>query len=191
MRNSWMSGTGKSRGRAESLAAELLGVDDFRALCKSVLARCTLPRQRFEADEFGRDEHSSASAGVILNGVASLPCIEPFVRDAVVESVWRLVRDDGTLRGHDHQINVGTTSWSLAQVLLGLSRYGNPLIRSSKSFHAAVTQLLECQDNADGGWLLRGRDLKDPQHHSDRQGVGRSRHRQDREGGSRTPPGPE
>jgi hypothetical protein len=161
LRNSWMSGAGKTRSRAEALAAELLGVNDFRALCESVLARSMLPGQRFEADEFGRDEHSSASAGVILNGVASLPCIEPSVRDAVVDGVWSLVRNDGTLRGHDRQTNVGTTSWSLAQVLLGLSRFGSPRIRSSKPFHAAVTRLRECQDDADGGWLLRRHDLKD------------------------------
>ncbi|MFL6127253.1 TIR domain-containing protein [Actinophytocola sp.] len=134
---------------------------DFRALCESMLRRCMLPGQRFEADEFGRDEHSSASAGVILNGVASLPCIEPSVRDVIVKSVWSLVKDDGTLRGHDRQANVGTTSWSLAQVLLGLSRFGSPLIRSSKPFHAAMTRLRECHDDADGGWLLRRHDLKD------------------------------
>ena len=136
-------------------------MEDFPALCVSVLKRCTLPRRRFEADEFGRNEHSSASAGAILNGVASLPCIAPSARDVVVRSVWSLVRHDGTLRGHDHQTNVGTTSWSLAQVLLGLSRFGNPLLRSSRRFHAAMIRLQECQDT-DGGWLLRKHDLKDP-----------------------------
>ncbi len=161
MRNSWMSGTGRASSRTEKLAADLLGVDDFRALCVSVLERCTLPRHRFEADEFGRNEHSSASAGVILNGVASLPCVEPSARQVVVESVWGLVKADGSLRGHDRQTNVGTTSWSLAQVLLGLSRFGNPLIRSSDPFRAAVRRLRECQDDVDGGWLLRKHDLKD------------------------------
>lgn len=47
------------------------------------------PRQRFEADEFGRDEHSSASAGVILNGVGSLPTVGPTTRRMSVRRAGR------------------------------------------------------------------------------------------------------
>ncbi|OXM49668.1 TIR domain-containing protein [Amycolatopsis alba] len=157
-----MSGTEKASGRIEDLAADLLGVDDFRALCESVLERCILPQQRFEADEFGRDEHSSASAGAVLNGVGSLPTIGPATRQALVAAIHDLIRPDGTLRGHDRQMNVGTTSWSLAQVLLGLSRFGGEDVRASTRFGAAVDRLLNCQDGEDGAWLLREGDLKDP-----------------------------
>jgi hypothetical protein len=153
---------GETRTKVEDLAAELLGVDDFRFLCRSVLDRCTLPHHRFEAGEFGRNQHSSASAGAILNGVGSLPCIERPARQELVRSIFGLIRPDGTLLGHDHQGNVGTTSWSLGQILAGLSRFGGPDIRSSASFRAAVIRLLGCQDKTDGSWLLREEDLKDP-----------------------------
>src|ERR1700752_3114370 len=103
-------------------ASELVSIGSFRNLCMSVLDRCLLDDGRFEAGRFGHAQHSSAPAGAILNGVNSIPFIPREIRQRTRESGYRLVGADGYLRGHDRQPHDGTTSWSLARILLGVAK---------------------------------------------------------------------
>ncbi|MFQ4149736.1 toll/interleukin-1 receptor domain-containing protein [Arthrobacter sp. LAPM80] len=142
-------------------AAELLRVDDFPTLVESILARSRLGGNKFEAGEFGRNEHSTATAGVVLNGIGSLPFLSNEVRSDIAASVFSLVADDGTVVCHDGEATIGTTSWSLSQVLLGLWRFGGIHERESTAFRNGILRLVRCQ-TADHGWQLNDGDLVDP-----------------------------
>lgn len=156
-----MSGMVPTTGSVARLATELLGVEDFSTLAESILARSRLSGNRFEAGEFGRNEHSTAAAAAVLNGVGSLPFLSTEVRSDLAASVFTLISDDGTVIGHDGEASIGTTSWSLSQVLLGLWRFGGIRERESIAFHNGILRLMRCQ-SADGGWQLNKGDLVDP-----------------------------
>ncbi len=142
-------------------ASRLLSVESFRELCLSVLERCLLGEGRFEAGRFGRDQHSSASAGAVLNGVASIPCVPYEVRRRTQKLGYSLIGPDGRLKGHDEQPDDGTTSWSLAQVLLGVSKAADSRFVRSSRYRRALSRLLEFQDRGTGAWLLREGDVED------------------------------
>lgn len=145
---------------ADDTASVLLGVESFAALARSNLERCILADGRFEAGRFGLNQHSSAAAGAILNGVACLPIISPVERETVTAAGFALLTEDGSLRGHDREPADGVTSWSMSQVLLGLVRLGGSGITVFDRFKAGVVRLLQYQ-SPDGGWFLRHGDISD------------------------------
>ncbi|MGK3201236.1 TIR domain-containing protein [Amycolatopsis sp. MEPSY49] len=139
--------------RTESLAAELLGVSSVQDLVRSQLARSVLPGGRVEAQEFGRDQHSSASAGGVLIGLAGCPCVRDQLIAPLARLVGDLVDDTGQVRPHDGNRRNGDSTWAEAQILLGL------LIRPHLSdipakITALVGRLTALQDGS-GGWPLR------------------------------------
>jgi hypothetical protein len=142
-------------------AARLIGVDSFPRLARSVLERCLLDGGRFEAGRFGRDQHSSASAGAVLNGVASVPFIPPETRSRTFELGYALIGADGRLKGHDEQPDDGTTSWSLAQVLLGIAKAPEGGHVETERYRNALLRLLKLQNTDTGAWLLRDGDIDD------------------------------
>lgn len=144
----------------EGIASALLGVDSFGALAQANLNRCLLAGGRFEAGRFGLQQHSSASAGAVMNGVASLPLISDSQRRAVAAAGFDLLTDTGMLRGHDSEPSDGITSWSLSQVLLGVLRLSGAEVLDSARFTAGLQRLLAYQ-SGDGRWSLRKDDLWD------------------------------
>jgi hypothetical protein len=54
---------------------KLLGIASAEELAVSLIERASLPGGRVEAHEFGRDQHSSASAGAVLIGMAGIPVV--------------------------------------------------------------------------------------------------------------------
>lgn len=143
-------------------ASELLAVRSFRDICVSVLDRCLLDDGRFEAGQFGRQQHSSASAGAVLNGVVSVPFISNQLRLQVRELGYSLLSNEGYLRGHDEQPGDGTTSWSLSQVLLGIAKHSDDHYTRSETFSRGLARLLALQNQANGSWPLRVDDIDDP-----------------------------
>ena len=147
-------------GLVHDTASELLSLGSFRDLCMSVLDRCLLDDGRFEAGRFGHEQHSSASAGAVLNGVCSIPFIPGEIRRRTRESGYRLISADGYLRGHDEHPHDGTTSWSLAQVLLGIAKEGDRFVESVH-YTKALSRLLSLQNRDSGSWPLRVGDFDD------------------------------
>src|SRR5215470_10032824 len=88
-RRGWMSES------VHDTASKLLSISSFRNLCLSVLDRCLLDDGRFEAGRFGHEQHSSASAGAVLNGVGSVPCIPREIRQRTRERGYMLISADG------------------------------------------------------------------------------------------------
>ncbi|GIH11582.1 hypothetical protein Rhe02_96490 [Rhizocola hellebori] len=144
------------------VASQLLDVSSFRDLCVSVLHKCLLDDGRFEAGQFGRKQHSSASAGAVLNGVASLPHVPDHLREHTQALGYALIGDDGHLRGHDEDPGDGTTSWSLSQVLYGVAKGHSSHDIESPKYAAALFRLLTLQNRVDGSWSLRHGDFVDP-----------------------------
>jgi hypothetical protein len=144
------------------IASELLAVRSFRDVCLSVLDRCLLDDGRFEAGRFGRRQHSSASAGAVLNGVVSVPCVPDQMRRRVRELGYLLLTREGHLRGHDEHPGDGTTCWSLAQVLYGLAKHPDDRYVRSADFANGLARLLALQNRASGSWPLREGDFDDP-----------------------------
>ncbi len=144
------------------VASQLLDVNSFQDLCVSVLHRCLLDDGRFEAGQFGRKQHSSASAGAVLNGVASLPHLPDDLRTHTHALGFALIGDGGYLRGHDEDPGDGTTSWSLSQVLYGVAKGCRSRDIESPKYAAALFRLLTLQNRADGSWSLRHGDFSDP-----------------------------
>ena len=150
-----------SRPTADVIASRLLGVDSFADLCRDVLNRCLLDGGRFEAGQFGRRQHSSASAGAVLNGVATIPFVPDDLRRRAQDLGFALIAQDGSLRGHDEDLGDGTTSWSLAQVLHGVARNDQGRLVESPRYAAALSRLLALQSPEDGSWPLREGDFQD------------------------------
>ncbi|MEU9923770.1 toll/interleukin-1 receptor domain-containing protein [Streptomyces griseoluteus] len=144
------------------VASELLDVGSFSDVCLSVLNRCLLADGRFEAGRFERGQHSSASAGAVLNGVACLPFVPAELRMQARVRGYALLSNEGTLRGHDEHPGDGTTSWSLAQVLLGVARDPDDRYVRSTNFACGLARLLALQDRSNGSWPLRADDVVDP-----------------------------
>ncbi|RAS63924.1 TIR domain-containing protein [Lentzea atacamensis] len=146
----------------QDVASELLSVHSFQDVCLSVLDRCLLDDGRFEAGQFGRRQHSSASAGAVLNGVASIPCVPIQLQQHVRELGYLLLTSEGQLRGHDEHPGDGTTCWSLAQVLHGIAKSADDRRLRSANFTNGLKNLLALQNRLDGSWPLRDGDFNDP-----------------------------
>src|SRR6266852_549378 len=54
---------------------KLLGIASAEELVTSLIERAALPGGWVESHEFGRDQHSSASAGAVLVGMAGVPSV--------------------------------------------------------------------------------------------------------------------
>lgn len=148
-------------GSVHDTASRLISVSSFQDLCLSVLKRCLLDDGRFEAGRFGRNQHSSASAGAVLNGVGSVPCLPRALRRRTRSLGYSLIGPDGRLKGHDEQPDDGTTSWSLAQVLLGVTRKSGDRFVESAPYANALSRLIGLQHRDSGAWPLREGDFDD------------------------------
>lgn len=139
--------------RTGTLAAELLGVPSITDLARAQLARSVLPGGRIEAHEFGRDQHSSASAGGVLIGLAGCPCLPDSLVSPLVHLVSALVDDTGQVRPHDGNRRNGDSTWAEAQILLGLLTRPH-LTAATAEVIALIDRLTSLQHKA-GGWPLR------------------------------------
>ncbi|MEN3361560.1 MAG: hypothetical protein V7637_5542 [Mycobacteriales bacterium] len=134
---------------------QLLGVRSLHELAGSLLTRVQLPGGRFEAHQLGLGQHSSAAAGAVLIGLAGIPALPDVTLAPAVASVGALVDDGGAVRGHDANDLAGLTSWSFAQVLLGLITRPALAARLEPRLAALARRLLTMQDADSGGWSLR------------------------------------
>ncbi|HKN98231.1 MAG TPA: TIR domain-containing protein [Pseudonocardiaceae bacterium] len=142
--------------------ATLLGIGSPEQLAASLIERASLSGGRVESHEFGRDQHSSASAGAMLFGMAGIPLISDDVLAPFFRRVAGLVRLNGTVHGHDGQYVSSASSWSIAQVLLGLLVGARRLDMHIPRLHRMVTTLTRLQDRDSGGWALRADELPRP-----------------------------
>lgn len=147
----------------ESLLCDLLRIDSYPDLVTSLLKRSQLDGGRFEATRFGRGQHSSATAGAILNGLGTSRAVDRAEGLRIAEACFGLLQSDGVLRGHDESPNEGSTSWAISQVLLGLTKFPEAGFIRRPAFFAAFTRLLRLRRPGTGMWLLReGDDFSDP-----------------------------
>lgn len=58
---------------AAPTTADLPGLESIDPLVEQLLGNSLLSNDRFEAQEFGRNEHSTASAGALLIGLSGTP----------------------------------------------------------------------------------------------------------------------
>jgi hypothetical protein len=140
-----------------ALACELLGEPSFRLLAADILSRCMLEDGRFEAMEFGSNEHSTASAGAVLLGFSSVPVLDREALVSLRDAGLGLVRPDGRVRGHDANPEIGTTSWSISQLALGLSHCVGDDDEAWSVILQLIHQVCDIQDPT-GGWPIRPRD---------------------------------
>ncbi|GAB3967440.1 hypothetical protein GCM10027615_16900 [Plantactinospora veratri] len=133
---------------------QLLGHEPLD-LVEYLLARSRLTDGRFEAHEFGRNQHSSASAGALLMGLAGMPAVPDRVLHPLVREVEELVDDDGMIRGHDAHSDAPPTSWGQAQILLGLLIRPRLTDLLEVKITALVNRLVGAQDSDTGAWPLR------------------------------------
>ncbi len=138
----------------EELAAELLGVSSMRALVRGLIARALLPGGRVEAHEYGRRQHSSASAGAVLIGFSGSRAVSDTGATRLVAVVSDLIDDEGRVRSHDGDAENGDSVWAQSQILLGLLLCPNLVMWSTK-LAALAKRLLALQDES-GGWPFRG-----------------------------------
>jgi TIR domain len=135
---------------------QLLQVDSFDVLVRSLLDRMLLGGSRFEAHEFGRDQHSSASAAAILTGFAHVSAIPDSTIAPIAVAVGSLVNADGSVRGHDEGPGSFTT-WSGAQLLLSLLVRPHLAVTGESRLPALVDRVVGAQKST-GGWSLRADD---------------------------------
>ncbi|WP_176953500.1 toll/interleukin-1 receptor domain-containing protein [Glycomyces sambucus] len=90
-----------------------------------------------------------------------MPCVPDQIRSRTFELGYSLIGTDGRLKGHDEHPDDGTTSWSLAQVLLGIARAPGLRYVESPRFHNALMRLLKLQNRTTGAWPLREGDIDD------------------------------
>ncbi|HVQ89584.1 MAG TPA: toll/interleukin-1 receptor domain-containing protein [Mycobacteriales bacterium] len=133
----------------------LLGVRSMREVAESLLTRTRLPGGRFEAHQLGLGQHSSSAAGAVLTGLAGIPALPDALLAPVVADVGALVDDTGAVRGHDADAQAGVSSWSSAQVLLGLTTRPALAAGLEPRLVALAGRLLAVQDAGSGGWPLR------------------------------------
>jgi hypothetical protein len=141
---------------SDQLAAELLGVPSVAALARSLATRAMLPNGRVEAHEYGRDQHSSASAGGMLIGLSGSYGVPDSVVAPLIRAVAALVDRNGRVRTHDGDAESGDNTWSQSQVLLGLLQ--RPRLIEPDTLTALIARLLTLRDSG-GGWPLREGDL--------------------------------
>jgi hypothetical protein len=138
---------------AEELAAQLLGVPSMAALARAQVRRALLPDGRVEAHEYGRKQHSSASAGGVLIGLSGSREVPDSVIAPLSVVVAGLIDDEGRVRSHDGDVESGDSTWAEAQVLLGLLL--RPRLVPNRDRLNALTKRLLSLRAEDGGWPLR------------------------------------
>lgn len=117
---------------AEDLAAELLGVRSIATVARGLVTRTLLPDGRVEAHEYGRQQHSSASAGAVLVGLAGSRLVPDSIVAPFGAVVAALVDDLGRTRSHDGDAESGDSTWAQSQILLGLLMRPHLLDRPDK-----------------------------------------------------------
>jgi hypothetical protein len=137
----------------EELAAELLGVPSIAALAREQVARALLPDGRVEAHEYGRRQHSSASAGGVLIGLSGSYGVPDSVIAPLSRVVSALIDGNGRVRSHDGDVESGDSTWAQAQVLLGLLL--RPRLVTDLDKLVSLTKRLLAQRDGSGGWPLR------------------------------------
>lgn len=138
---------------AKDLAAQLLGVSSIAALARSQVARAVLPDGRVEAHEYGRQQHSSASAGGVLIGLSGAHGVPDSIVAPLSALAGALIDDDGRVRSHDGDAESGDSTWAQSQILLGLLLRPH-LVRWPGKLDALIGRLMSLRD-AGGGWPLR------------------------------------
>lgn len=138
---------------AKVLAAQMLGVPSMEALAREQVRRALLPGGRVEAHEYGRKQHSSASAGGVLIGLAGSAAVSDSIVAPLVSVVAGLVDDEGRVRSHDGDAEAGGSTWAEARVLLGLLLRPQ-LVSDQAKLDALAKRLLSLRDE-NGGWPLR------------------------------------
>jgi hypothetical protein len=132
----------------------LLGIDSVAELTEALINRSMLDDGRFEAQAFDRDEHSTASAGALLIGLAGTAEVSDNALSPVVLTAAALIRSNGSVRGHDHDHRVGSTSWAASQLLLGLAT--RPwLLQPYFRIKELAQYVISFQDPESGGWPFR------------------------------------
>jgi hypothetical protein len=81
-------------------------------VARFIIERSLLPGGRFEAHEFGRRQHSSASAGGLLIGLSGIRALPDDLIVPVVDKAAAIILPDGRVRGHDSDRQAGDTTWS-------------------------------------------------------------------------------
>jgi hypothetical protein len=138
---------------ARDLAAQLLGVSSIAALAQSQVARAVLPDGRVETHEYGRQQHSSASAGGVLIGLSGAYGVPDSIVAPLSALVGALIDDDGRVRSHDGDTESGDSTWAQSQILLGLLLRPH-LVRKPAKLDVLIQRLMSLRDAA-GGWPLR------------------------------------
>ena len=146
---------GNRAGEVRRRVATLLGIGSPEDLAASLIERASLTGGRVEGYEYGRDQHSSASAGAMLLGMASVPAVSHDVLTPFFRRVAGLVKANGAVNGHDGDRVSAASSWAIAQVLLGLLVGARRLGVRIPRLHKLVAALVGLQDHDSGGWPLR------------------------------------
>ncbi|MDN3353769.1 TIR domain-containing protein [Actinomadura sp. DC4] len=139
---------------ALSLTAKMLHISSVEELARSLISRAMLVSGRFEAHEFGRNQHSSASAGGFLIGISGIRGIRDEVVRPVVDGVLGLLDADGSARGHDNDASAGRTSWTESQLLFGLLCRPH-LVTGEYDLLRGLAGALLAKQHSGGGWPLR------------------------------------
>lgn len=134
----------------------LLRIESTESLITSLIERTMLDAGRFEAHEFGRQEHSAASAGAALIGYATLPTVAVPTLAKMYRAAAALVSDTGSVRGHGDGPSIDN-SWRLSQLLLGLLVRPSLAIGMDTKLAAMASSLVNMQDSDSGGWGFRPR----------------------------------
>lgn len=142
------------RQESRGLAEQLLGGNHPTTLARSILQRSMLAGGRFEAHEFGRNQHSSASAGGLLIGLSAIRALSDDDIASAVRAVLGLIQPNGRVRGHDADAAAGDTSWAESQILLGLLSRPHLIADDPIGVCSLVDRLISLQ-HPSGGWPLR------------------------------------
>jgi hypothetical protein len=134
---------------------KLLGIASAEELAMSLIERAALPGGRVESHEFGRDQHSSASAGAVLMGMAGVPSVSDHALMLFFQRVADLVDQTGSVKGHDADADASMASWAISQILLGLLLCAERLGTRVARVDEMVRTLVQLQDQETGGWPLR------------------------------------
>jgi hypothetical protein len=82
---------------AEELAAQLLGVPSMTAPARAQVRSALLPGGRVEAHEYGRKQHSSASADAVLVGLSGSPEVPDSIIAPLSTVVGGLIDDQAAV----------------------------------------------------------------------------------------------
>jgi hypothetical protein len=142
---------------AAATAAELLGILSWEQLVGNNLNRARFGSGRFEAQEFGKHQHSAASGGAITRAAARVPGLtDDQVAGAFadLEHIAVVLSRGGFGDASDSDVS----TWAISQMILGLMQRPH-LIRDWNALGGLVAEMLKRQDARSGGWTLRGGEL--------------------------------